>query len=60
MGLLLAIFFVFLVSMVVLAGIQILRDGELPTGCTPEGCRRCRKVCPSKAALEAEAKEGRA
>ncbi len=59
MEILLASFVLFFVSMAVLVGIQTLRNGELPTGCTPEGCRRCRKDCPSKAALEAEIDEGR-
>ena len=58
MELLLASFVLFLVSMAVLVAIQVLRNGELPTGCTPDGCRRCRKDCPSRAALEAEAEGG--
>ena len=46
------------VSMLILVGIQVMRQDELPTGCTPEGCKRCRKDCPTKAAFDAQADGG--
>ena len=39
------------VSMLILLAVQILRKGELPTGCTPKGCYRCRGACRSKSGL---------
>ena len=54
MQILLVSFAVIFVSMLVLVAAQRLRNDELPTGCTPEGCRRCRKDCPSKAGRDAQ------
>ena len=31
------------VSMLLLVMVQLLRKGDLPTGCTPKGCIRCRR-----------------
>ncbi len=50
MEVLLATFILFFISMLILVGIQVMRNGELPTGCTPGGCQRCRKDCPNKTA----------
>ena len=47
------------VSMLILVAIQYMRDDVLPTGCTPEGCRRCRKDCPTKAALDGSNEGGK-
>ncbi len=48
------------VSMLILVAIQFLRGDMLPTGCTPEGCRRCKKDCPTKAAFSSQADDGEA
>lgn len=40
------------VSMLGLVAAQFLSNGKLPTGCTPDGCRRCKKDCPSKASAQ--------
>lgn len=58
MGFLIASFVMIFASMLILVAIQYMRNDVLPTGCTPGGCRRCRKDCPKKAALEAQAEEG--
>ena len=60
MDLLLASFATIFVSMLILIAIQYLRNDVLPTGCTPEGCRRCRKDCPKKAASDASTDGGTA
>lgn len=58
MDVLIASFGIFFVSMLILVSIQIMRKDVLPTGCTPEGCRRCKKKsCPTKA-LEADYETG--
>lgn len=57
---LLVTFVVFFISMLILVAIQFMRNDVLPTGCTPDGCRRCRKKCPTKAALEEAARDGAA
>ena len=59
MEFLLVSFATILVSMLVLVAIQFMRNDVLPTGCTPEGCRRCRKDCPTKAALDAQSDAGK-
>ncbi len=51
MGYFLVSFAMIFVSMLVLVAAQRLRNDELPTGCTPEGCRRCRSDCRSKTDL---------
>jgi hypothetical protein len=45
---LLASFVAIFASMLALLAAQFLRKGELPTGCTPAGCRRCRGACNAK------------
>lgn len=45
---LLASFVVIFASMLILLAVQLLRKDELPTGCTPAGCRRCRGSCDAK------------
>lgn len=57
MGFLVASFATIFASMLILVAIQYLRDDVLPTGCTPGGCRRCRKDCPKKAALNVHTDE---
>ena len=59
MEVLLVSFAMIFVSMLVLVATQLLRNDELPTGCTPEGCRRCRKDCPTKAAADAQTDAGK-
>ena len=59
MQMLLFSFATIFVSMLVLVAIQIARKDVLPTGCTPEGCRRCRKDCPTKAALDPDNNGGK-
>ncbi|MGI9508582.1 MAG: hypothetical protein ACR2QJ_04440 [Geminicoccaceae bacterium] len=59
MELLLASFAMIFVSMLILIAIQHMRDDVLPTGCTPEGCRRCRKDCPKRATPDAQADGGK-
>ncbi len=51
---LLGAFAMIFISMVVLLFAKTLGNGELPTGCTPEGCRNCRKKCSAKAAMDAQ------
>lgn len=53
-ALMLVSFAMIFVSMLVLVSIQYMRNDLLPTGCTPEGCRRCRKDCPTKATLDTQ------
>ena len=48
---LLVSFAVIFISMLALLLAQSLRKSELPTGCTPKGCKRCRKPCRSKPGL---------
>ena len=58
MDVLIASFGIIFVSMLILVAIQVLRNDVLPTGCTPDGCRRCRKkTCPAKA-LDAHSETG--
>lgn len=52
--LLIASFTLIFVSMLGLVAAQLFSKGDLPTGCTPDGCRRCKKDCPSKASLDAQ------
>ncbi len=58
MEVLFASFGIFFISMLILVAIQVMRNDVLPTGCTPEGCRRCKKkTCPTKA-LNAQSDAG--
>lgn len=59
MEFLLVSFATIFVSMLILVAIQYMRDDVLPTGCTPEGCSRCRKDCPTKAAPDAQPEAGK-
>lgn len=59
MEFLLVSFATILVSMLILVAIQFMRNDVLPTGCTPEGCRRCRKDCPTNGALHEQTDDGK-
>ena len=49
MAMLIVSFLIFITSMLVLVGVQRLRQGPLPTGCTPKGGRCCRvQDCPRR------------
>ncbi len=59
MEILLVSFVMIFVSMIILVGIQVMRKGELPTGCSPDGCGRCRKKkCPAKSMRDAQSSGG--
>ena len=59
MELLVVSFATIFVSMLILMATQYMRNGVLPTGCTPEGCRRCRKNCLTRATLDAQTDGGK-
>ena len=59
MEILLGSFAMIFVSMLTLVAIQYMRNDVLPTGCTPGGCQRCRKDCPSKGDRKAHCDGGK-